>query len=43
MIGHSQINTRGHTSGQAIGYDLVQGVSPVVSWLCDVLVKIQAV
>ncbi|KAL7404348.1 hypothetical protein ABVT39_013478 [Epinephelus coioides] len=33
LVRHSQVNNRGHTSGQAIGYDQVQGVSSVVGWL----------
>ena len=41
MVRHSQVDNRGHTDGQTMGYDQVQGVSSVVSWLCNVLLKIK--
>ncbi len=40
VIRHSQINNRGHTSGQAMANDKVQSVSPVVSRLLDMSCKI---
>lgn len=43
VVGHSQVDNRGHTNGQAMADDQVQDVSSVVGWLCDVLRKIKTI
>lgn len=41
VVTHSQVNNKGHVSGQAICYHEVQNLASIVSRLCDKLKSIQ--